>query len=367
MLLATVLSAQEEPKVPFIEQTLQRSDDFYSGGMRSLVTDVVKVTGVAESLLPELQQVADAAVKDKMAKSKTGLWKVWHEMQRDGEVDQIQFWNSYRKLPEAILTPDRSPIWEEGLRRLLKPSELALWDAEAMKRRARIEKAIADYLNRGRDQWKTQRVEARKAQVEDLVITSRLAETTTVSLRDGIDAAVTIALPSWGKGLEKSIREYVKSAFLGGADDRVQALEGGQINFGTAAEPEAVAAEENAWRELLKRTLPADTFAQWEAREQQRLDRRVRAMAMLTVAEVDRKLRLTASQRAQLEERFVTVIREGKSKVDALFAQSYSNSEIMLMVLNGIPDAEAKTLLEPDQLIGWREVAGRYSSWWNQF
>jgi len=88
---------------------------------------------------------------------------------------------------------------------------------------------------------------------------------------------------------------------------------------------------------------------------------------MLTVAEVDRKLRLTASQRAQLEERFVTVIREGKSKVDALFAQSYSNSEIMLMVLNGIPDAEAKTLLEPDQLIGWREVAGRYSSWWNQF
>ena len=360
-------SAQEEAKVPFIEQTLQRSDDFYSSGMKSLVGDVVKVTGVAGEVVQELQKVATAAVKDKMDKSKVGLWKTWHAMQKDGEVDQIQFWNSYRKLPEAILTPDRSPIWEEGLKRLLKPDELAKWDAEATKRRTRIEKAIADYLDRGRKLWKDQRVETRKAQVEELVTINNLDAVTTSKVRDGIDGAVSSALPAWGKGLEKSIREYVKSAFLGGADDRVQALEGGQINFGSASEPEAVVAEETGWRGLLKQSLSAEQFGQWEAREQQRLDRRLRAMAMMTVAELDRKLRLTTSQRSTLEERFVKVISEGKSKVDALFAQNYANSEIMLMVLNGIPDAEVKSLLEEEQLVVWREVASRYSGWWNQF
>lgn len=359
--------AQEEPKVPFIEQTLQRSDDFYSSGMKSLVSDVVKVTGVAGDVVPELQKVATAAVKDKMDKSKVGLWKTWHAMQKDGQVDQIQFWNSYRKLPEAILTPDRSPIWEEGLKRLLKPDELAKWDAEATTRRARIEKAIADYLDRGRKLWKDQRVETRKAQVEELVTINKLDAASTTKVRDGIEGAVSAALPVWGRGLEKSIREYVKSAFLGGADDRVQALEGGQINFGSAGEPDAVAAEEASWRTLLKQALSAEQFGQWEAREQQRLDRRLRAMAMMTVAELDRKLRLTTAQRSTLEERFVKVIRDGKSKMDALFSQNYANSEIMLMVLNGIPDAEVKALLEEEQLVVWRDVAARYSSWWNQF
>lgn len=359
--------AQEEPKVPFIEQTLQRSDDFYSGGMKSLVGDVVKVTGIAGDVVQELQKVAAEAVKDKMTKSKVGLWKTWHAMQKDGEVDQVQFWASYRKLPEAILTPDRSPIWDEGLRRLLKPDDLAKWDAEATKRRARIEKAIGDYLNRGRDQWKTQRMDARKSQAEELVTQGKLDEATTKRLRDGIEASVAKALPAWGKGLEKSIREYVKSAFLGGADDRIQALEGGQINFGTAAEPEASAAEETSWRELLKQSLNTETYSIWESREQQRLERRVHAMAMLAVAELDRKLRLTTDQRNKLEGIFTNVIRNSKAKIDAMFSQSYSNSEILLMILNGVPENEAKAFLGEDQMIGWRDVASRYSSWWNQF
>jgi hypothetical protein len=335
--------------------------------MKTLVEDVVKVTGIAGASVEELHKVAMEAVADKMAKSKVGLWKTWHAMAKDGEVDQVQFWNAYRKLPEAALTPDRSPMWEAGLKRLLKPDELVKWDAEAGRRRARIEKAIADYLDRGRDQWKTQRVEARKAQAEEIITLLKLDATAMQRLRDGLEPAVGKSLVQWGKGLEKSIREYVKSAFLGGADDRIQALEGGQINFGSAAEPEAMEADETAWRELLRQCLDAPAYAQWESREQQRLDRRIRAMAMLTVAELDRKLRLTATQRTRLESMLTGVIRTAKPKIDAMLGQSYSNSEILLMVLNGVPMVDIQKLLEPDQMAGWREVASRYSGWWSQF
>lgn len=372
LLFSLQISGQEaalarEENVPFIEQTLQRSDDFYAGGMRTLVDDVVKITGVTGPTIEELQKVATESVADKMTKSKVGLWKTWRAMAKDGEVDQVQFWNAYRKLPEAALTPDRSPIWEEGVKRLLKPDELAKWEAEAAIRRGRVEKAISDYLNRGREQWKTQRVDARKTQAEEIIALQKLDADTAVKLREGIDPAVTKSLVHWGKGLEKSIREYVKSAFLGGADDRILALEGGQINFGNAAEPEAMAADEAAWRELLQGSLAAPAYALWESREQQRLDRRIKAMAMLTVAELDRKLRLTEEQRSRLEAMLNGVIRTAKPKIDAMLAQSYSNSEILLMVLNGIPLVDVQKLLEPDQMAGWRELAGRYSGWWNQY
>jgi|GEM_PF-2582334 len=360
-------SAQEEPNVPFIDQTLQRSDDFYSNGMKMLVDDVVKVAGMTdEAKITELKKIAQESVADKMAKSKTGLWKVWKAMAKNGDVDQNQFWTAYRKLPEAILTPDRSPIWEDGLKRLLNEAERAKWEAEATKRRDRIEKAIADYLNRGRDEWKDQRIEARKAQVEELVAQHQLDAPTTQKLRDGLAPAVERALPSWGKGLEKNIREYVKSAFLGGAEDRLQMLEGGQINFGAAAEPEAMMAENATWQELLKQSLSEAAFSDYDAREHQRLKRRNQALTLLAVSEVDRHLRLTSSQRGKLETVLASVIDGARSRIDAMLGQNYTSSEFILMVLNGVPDPTVKELLEVDQQTGWDELAARYAGWWNQ-
>lgn len=360
-------SAQEEPNVPFIDQTLQRSDEFYSNGMKSLVDDVVKVAGMTdEAKIIELKKVAQESVADKMAKSKTGLWKVWNAMAKNGDVDQNQFWTAYRKLPEAILTPDRSPIWEDGLKRLLNEAERVKWEAEATKRRDRIEKAIADYLNRGRDEWKEQRIEARKAQVEELVAQHQLDAPTTQKLRDGLAPAVQRSLSAWGKGLEKNIREYVKSAFLGGAEDRLQMLEGGQINFGTAAEPEAMMAESATWQELLKQALSEAAFSDYDAREQQRLKRRNQALTLLAVSEVDRHLRLTSSQRGKLETALASVIDGARSRIDAMLGQNYTSSEFILMVLNGVPEPTVKELLEADQQTGWDELAARYAGWWNQ-
>ncbi len=354
-------------KVPFIEQTLERSTDFYGNGMKTLVEDVIKVTGSAEEKKEKLLKAASDAVADKMAKSKTGLWKTWKEMSKDGQVDQLQFWNAYRKLPEAILTPDRSPLWTEALPRILTPDEVAKWTKEETVRRARIEKAIQDYLTRGRDDWKNKRLEARRAEIDELGTQWKLPEATTKALRDGLEGAVAMSLGSWGQALEKQIREYVKSAFLGGAEDRIQALEGGQTNFGMANDTDGMKAEIGTWRELLRQHLDPPSFADWEAREQKRADRRVEALSMMTVAELDRKLRLTPDQRQRLEPIVSKAVRESKSKLDAFLTQNYANSELLMMVVNGIPASEVSTLIDADQMAGWREVKERYSGWWNQF
>jgi hypothetical protein len=370
LLVFSVVARAEEtdPKVPFIDQTLQRSDDFYSGGMKSLVEDVVKTAEIKDDgKINALRKAAELAVRDKMDKSKYGLWKTWREMSRDGEVDQNQFWTAYRKLPEAILTPDRSPIWADALKANLSIDEQTKWMTEEVKRRTRIEKAIQDYLTKGRDTWKVQRIDNRKAQAEELITQTKLDAQQAQGLREGIDGAISRSIGAWGKGLEKQIREYVKSAFLGGAEDRIQQLEGGQINFGYASEPDALAAEEVEWRALLKSKLPAEGYASFEQREQQRNERRVRALGMLAVSELDRKLRLTEQQRSTLETKLTEVIRTHKAKIDTMLSQSYANSEIVLMVCNGVPASDAKAMLEPDQLEVWHEMMARYSGWWNQF
>ncbi len=369
-MLAPHLPAQEQnetEKVPFIQQTLDRSTDFYGNGMKILTEDVMKITGAPESKKSDLLKAADDAVKDKMAKSKTGLWKTWKEMSKEGQVDQIQFWNAYRKLPEAILTPDRSPLWAEALTRLLTPDELAKWSKEEGVRRGRIEKAIQDYLKRGREDWGAKRIEARKGEIDEMESQSLVPAPVAATLRTGLKAAVDKALGSWGKGLEKQIRESLKSAFLGGAEDRIQALEAGQMNFGLVSDADGMQAEADTWKALLQQTLDAPSFASWEAREQKRADRRVQALSMMTVAELDRKLRLTPDQRRKLEPVVSRVVRDSKAKLDVFLGQAYANTELLLMVINGIPSSEVVSLIEADQMEGWREVRERYAGWWNQY
>ncbi|MDB6072642.1 MAG: hypothetical protein JWO89_282, partial [Verrucomicrobiaceae bacterium] len=281
--------------------------------------------------------------------------------------DQIQFWNAYRKLPEAILTPDRSPLWAEALTRVLTPDELAKWSKEEGVRRGRIEKAIQDYLKRGRDDWGAKRIEARNAEINEMESQALVPPPVATALRTGLAAAVNKALGSWGKGLEKQIRESLKSAFLGGAEDRIQVLEAGQMNFGLVSDADGMQAEWDTWKTLLQQTLDAPAFASWEAREQKRADRRVRALSMMTVAELDRKLRLTPDQRQKLEPVVSRVVRSSKAKLDVFLGQAYANTELLLMVINGIPASEVVSLIEADQMEGWREVRERYAGWWNQY
>ena len=258
---ASSYDPNETENVPFIQQTLDRSTDFYSNGMKSLVEDVLKITGAPDAKKTDLLKAADESVKDKMAKSKVGLWKTWKEMSKEGQVDQIQFWNAYRKLPEAILTPDRSPIWSDALGRILTPVELTKWSQEEGVRRSRIEKAIQDYLKRGRDEWRTKRIDNRRAEINEMETQAIIPATAAAALKNGVTAAVEKAVGSWGKGLEKQIRESLKSAFLGGAEDRIQALEGGQMNFGTVSDADGMQAEVDTWRALVQQTLDAPAFA----------------------------------------------------------------------------------------------------------
>ena len=133
------------------------------------------------------------------------------------------------------------------------------------------------------------------------------------------------------------------------------------------SDSDGIAAEGETWRALLKQTLDATAFGTWEAREQKRQDRRLQALSSITVSELDKRLRLTSDQRQRLEPIIKRVIQSARAKLDAFQSQPYANTELLLMLVNGVPATEVAALIEADQLAGWEELKERYGGWWNQY
>lgn len=359
-------NAQERPHVAFIEDILTQSDIAYGTGMKNLVAEVVKVAGADAAQTATLNKAADAAVKEKMDRSREDLWKVWDELQVNEEVNQVAFWNAYRKMPNAQMTPERLPQWEEALKTTLNAEQFAKWEKLAADRRARIDKAIAASLEKGRESWVQKRTESRLTFAESVVHSYQLSEKQSADLKQGVVKVVEESAKSWGNALEKQLRDYLKTAFLGGADERLQAVEGGAMNFGTDNDETTMKIEEAAWSTLLRGTLNAEQLQRYESAEQERRKRRLASLVRVVVAEVDRKVLLTASQRAKLEPLVMQVVEAHAIKMEGLLAQNYVNSEMLLGVVSLVKEDEVKPILDKEQWDGWREAATRMAYFFGQ-
>lgn len=369
-ILCTVLGlsvlAAERPQVAFIEDILTQSDIAYGTGMKNLVAEVVKVAGADAKQADALTRAAEAAVKEKMDRSREDLWKVWDELQVNEEVNQVAFWNAYRKLPNAQMTPERLPAWETALKSTLTAEQFAKWEKLAAERRGRIDKAVAACLEKGRESWIARRTETRNLLADSLVATYQLDEAQAASLKKGVAEVIAESAKQWGVVLEKQIRDYLKTAFLGGADERLQAVENGAMNFGAENDEESLKREEASWNGLLKSLFKPEQFARYELAEKARQDRRLRSLARVVVAEVDRKVLLTAVQREKLEPLVQRVVTANALKLEGLLAQNYVNSEMLLGVVSELKEEDIKPILEPEQWTGWREAASRMAYFMDQ-
>lgn len=364
--IAASLGAQERSHVPFIEDILTQSDIAYGTGMKNLVAEVVKVSGADAAQAETLTKAAEAAVKEKMDRSRADLWVVWDELQVNEEVNQVAFWNAYRKLPNAQITPEVLPQWEEALKATLNAEQYGKWEKLAADRRARIDQAIAACLVKGRETWVTKRRESRLAYAESLTQTYQLTDAQSAKLKDGVTKVVEQSAKSWGTALEKQLRDYLKTAFLGGADERLQAVENGAMNFGTDNDEATMKSEEEAWTLLLRDTLNAEQVKLYEAAEQARRQRRLGSLVRVVVAEVDRKVLLTAEQRQKLEPMVLAVVQAHALKLEGLLAQNYVNSEMLLGVVSLVKEEQIKPILDKEQWDGWREAATRMSYYFAQ-
>ncbi len=359
LLLSAVAHSAERPRVQFISDILSQSEMAYGTGMRNLVEEVVKVTAANAEQTEEISKASQAAVRMKMDRSESDLWAVWDEMQVGDEVNQVAFWQAYRKLPNAQLTPERLAPWADGLKKALTAEQYAKWEELAAKKRARIDKAVKSCLDKGREAWITKRSEVRTMLADAMVTVYQLTDAQGTQIRSGVGKVVAEASSSWGSNLERQIRDYVKTAFIGQAEDRMQALENGGINFRGDGDEEARKIEDTAWGLLVKSTLTAEQYSKFQQAEAQKQERRIQSIAQVVVAELDRKLLLSADQRQRLEPLLRRAVLAKTASIEMLLTQGYVNSDMMVGLIREIKEDEVKPILEAEQWLAWKETAAR--------
>ena len=356
-----LLQGAERPRVDFIENILEQSDMAYTTGMKNLVGEVVKAAGADATQAASLTKAADAAVKEKMERSRNDLWSTWDSMQIDGQVNQAAYWQAYQKLPAAQMTPERFPVWEEAVKHTLNKDQLAKWELVAKAKRDRIDKAVQTCLDKGREMWVSKRTELRTTFVESLSDQLGLSPEQSQALLSGSVDAVKTASAKWGGEVEARLRNYVKTAFIGQADAQLQNLENGTMAMGGDDDEVALQAEVAAWEVLVRKVLNADQHAKLVAQEQRKRERRLLSVSQVIVAEIDRKVLLSDQQRQKLEEAVKRAVKSSEARVEMLLSLPYVNSEMLMALASDLKDDEIKSILDPGQWAGWKEAATRVS------
>jgi hypothetical protein len=170
--------------------------------------------------------------------------------------------------------------------------------------------------------------------------------------------AVNETLTGWRSAQENQVRQLTQG---GGDEDIAARLNGvGEIQLGNE-----IPYNKQIWATTLTQTLsPAEQQA-WQALEAERSAYRQKAVSMLLLTELERKLGLNEAQLDKLEpllqQAFTDYLPDMSNYMDR---GSGMDIRMLLLLLNGVPEQEQKSILTKEQLDKWLSVTADYSGWW---
>jgi len=181
--------------------------------------------------------------------------------------------------------------------------------------------------------------------VEEAQRVLKLPDTTVAELTTAAKGAVEQSLQYWRQNTERYVRQNVQSA---NAKNILQALAGTErVSFGRN---EGGPQDTNLWKEALKQALDESQMQKLEQTAQARRDHRLKAMAAMSVSELDRRRRLTNEQCGKLEPLVRKVLAEYQPDIErymsgAWFLQYY----YALVPVAGVPEKEIQAILPASQ------------------
>jgi hypothetical protein len=251
--------------------------------------------------------------------------------------------------------PQEHPVWIEGLKRVLTAEQLAIWEKAQATRKEVLTKDIGDFLKplvaQNREQFSRMRI-ARGAEIKQTLALSK-------ERSDQVDALANAiadeAAETWRKHAERNLLLLEDTV-------RRNVMKNGQYFVGL--DEEDLSRQETMWKEGVAKLLSAEDNQRLEKVREDRKDRRIRACALLIIAEFDQKIAFTTSQR----ERLRALVEKVVPSINTLFPNEnnpYGN-EITLFTIftNGakIKEEDIKEILDPLQLQHWHEVSAQPES-----
>ncbi|RYD32653.1 MAG: hypothetical protein EOP86_15215 [Verrucomicrobiaceae bacterium] len=302
--------------------------------------DALAESAMNESLRNWQAEFAERYAPDLLKGDAEALLKSW-------KPEQFTFGTA----PSPI-SPARTDVWKEGLRKIVTAEYYAAAEAEAKAAREEAQQAAERILTEAEKGAGGVLSTAMDAELESILLNVELDEAREKALRKAAEDAVKDTLKRWRERAEKRMEEMDDQIL-----SQVQRIE--DLGVG---DPEAAGKPQDSeiWRTARGGVL-TENERQSIAEGQERIkQRRAEALAMTMLAEVDQQVGFSEAQREKLlalgSGRFLSF--EVRTIGRGMGDEGIPDPGMMLPVLQGIPDDSLAAVLDPGQTARWKAVSG---------
>ena len=170
--------------------------------------------------------------------------------------------------------------------------------------------------------------------------------------------AVDRTLEGWRSAQENNVRQQVTGLAVPIVEQRLASL--GTVRVGNET-PD----KNGLWSASLDQMLTTEERSKWTAAESERHLYRVRALAQMLVAELDRQVGLTLTQCEKLEPMAVRALEDYLPDMsNYMDRNSGIDFRMLMLMLSGVPQADTQGVLTPDQYGKWQQLTADFRGWW---
>jgi hypothetical protein len=208
-----------------------------------------------------------------------------------------------------------------------------------------MEEAISQHLYKMFVTERQKTLAAMMPQVEEAMRLLSLPEPTVARLTTAAKGAVETSLDTWRHNTERYVRQSVQMAT---PKNLLQALAGTvQVNYGGNA---IEAQKTDLWKTAVQSTLNAAQQKKLQQAANERQAYRLRAMAAMSVSELDRRRKLSDEQCTRLEKAVQKVLANYLPDIERhMSIQWFLHYYYALVPVAGVEEKEMKAILTPEQ------------------
>jgi hypothetical protein len=323
--------------------------------MQKVIAEIAEITKVNAEQRKKLEDEVRPAVDRSLASWKDEFdarLRPYLSNEGEGALAMLSQWPAEQLVrsgfPGEFGRPEEDAGWKEALKRTLTPEQYEALDKVAGERDRKLDEQISGYLKPFIEQSRQSREAVLATEIEDMKQLLKLSDDRTRQLQEKAAASADRAADSMGKHAAKTLRAMQEQ-------QRASVIASGRsiFNAGDEGDDDADADEtsHDVWDKAVADLLNDEERRRWEAAAAERSDRGARALAMMFVAEMDRRVQFSSGQRAKIEGIATRVLAEKARNMS-------KNDGVSLTHATLFKSYEVRPLLDVNQWARW-EAAGR--------
>lgn len=248
---------------------------------------------------------------------------------------------------EMEAMPEGEPRWQEAVAATLTPQEKEKWGVILAERQKRREGDIKDYVEKMMPQWQPSFEQRMKFHLGAVKAELALDEARAKQLEAASNEAVKMTMEIWKRKTGKLLRSL--------SQDQFDAALAGRSNYFAPLEEEEGPMYQAAWKKGFESILTPEERQRWQTAQVERADRDKRALLLVAVFELDKRLALSTAQRQKLEAALTKVAGEfTKGRADTSYWNI--NLDSLYTTAKRANADEVRSILDDKQWQRWQTL-----------